>query len=77
MKIRIASAGLRACRHCSIESRSATSPVRAQGGDQKQLAAHLTRSTIPVPVSPAALIHFTAYPKRRLLILPRWKLQWR
>ena len=68
MKIRIASAGLFALAAIALLVSFRNSRVRAQGADQSELAPLQLDQRIPVPGVSGRIDHFTAYPKRRLLI---------
>src|SRR5258708_17733993 len=68
MKIRIARVGLFALAAIALLVSFRNSPVRAQSGDQSELAPLQLDQRIPVPGVSGRIDHFTAYPKRRLLI---------
>src|SRR6266567_9462256 len=68
MKIRIARVGLFALAAIALLVSFRNSPVGAQGGDQSELAPLQLDQRIPVPGVSGRIDHFTAYPKRRLLI---------
>src|SRR6266567_1783523 len=68
MKVRIARVGLFALAAIALLVSFRNSPVRAQGSDQSELAPLQLDQRIPVPGVSGRIDHFTAYPKRRLLI---------
>jgi DNA-binding beta-propeller fold protein YncE len=68
MKIRFAKVGLFALVAVGLLASFRSSPVGAQGGDQNELAPLQLDQRIPVPGVSGRIDHFTAYPKRRLLI---------
>ena len=68
MKIHFARVGLFALAAIALLVSFRYSPVGAQGGDQSELAPLQLDQRIPVPGVSGRIDHFTAYPKRRLLI---------
>jgi len=68
MKRRIARVGLFALAVIALLVSFRNSPVGVQGGDQSEVAPLQLDQRIPVPGVSGRIDHFTAYPKRRLLI---------